>query len=390
MKKLLLTIVSLFICIGIVQAKNCEIISGDGKHIGDEIKCGTESFYVIDYNETQTSLLSKYNLFVGDKIDYIEAEQHQIDPETADYNTLFEWAKGYCDTFVASKGYNAYYTYPMLTTEAPLKLNGCRIYEKIDYEHVVQDERAVGTKLVNGKSQLPLYGITYMVPEWGYEAIHDHVIKENVYDANGNLVLDNSPLKKYIDGYKQELERQGIHVDSVNFNNLDGIKSVMKKISGREVELEFVYTGTHQGNSTDPNEFTVKMDIKDYVSDNYKWLYSTTYWIGSGFNGEGGNYVNNSMSEYNDYYISNEGFLCALGRGMCGYFAYPIGNGIRPTVVVANEYILPGALDGDNNDPGENPNTGAFVSYIVVVIVAMISMTVFIVSERKKQLNKVV
>ena len=378
MKKLLFTIVSLFICIGIVQAENCEIISGDGKHIGDEIKCGTESFYVIDYNETQTSLLSKYNLFVGDKIDYIEAEQHQMEPATIIYDELFEWGKSYCDTFVASKGYNAYYTYPMITTEAPISLLGCRIYEKIDYEHVVQDERAIGTKLINGKSQLPIYGITYMVPEWGYDAIHDNIIKENVYDANGNLVLENSPLKKYIDGYKQELERQGIIVESVDFNTLDGIKGVIKKISGREIELEFVQVGWPDAESTNPDDFTIKMDIKEYVTDSYNWLYSTTYWIGSGFNNGPGDKTNESYAEYNDYYISNEGFLCALGRGMCGYFAYPIGNGIRPTVVIENKYISPVALDGDNNDTGENPNTGAFISYIVIVFGGIAGMSFYL------------
>ena len=35
-------------------------------------------------------------------------------------------------------------------------------YEKMNEEHIRQDERAIGTKLVNGKSALPLYGIVYI------------------------------------------------------------------------------------------------------------------------------------------------------------------------------------------------------------------------------------
>ena len=45
-------------------------------------------------------------------------------------------------------------------SENTLIINGCRIYEEIEYESVRQDERAVGTKLDgSGKSILPLYGI---------------------------------------------------------------------------------------------------------------------------------------------------------------------------------------------------------------------------------------
>ena len=42
----------------------CTIISGTGKDIGDEIACGTEHFYVIDNDGTNTKMLAKYNLYV--------------------------------------------------------------------------------------------------------------------------------------------------------------------------------------------------------------------------------------------------------------------------------------------------------------------------------------
>lgn len=72
-----------------------------------------------------------------------------------------------------------------------------------------------------------------------------------------------------------------------------------------------------------------KMNIKDYVTENYKWLYGVTYWLGSGNESSEGNKV-----EAHDYYISNEGLLCALGRGLCVYLPYPIGNGVRPLVTI--------------------------------------------------------
>lgn len=41
---------------------------------GDEICLGTECFYVLDTNETSTTLLSKYNLYVGNKVKAIMVE----------------------------------------------------------------------------------------------------------------------------------------------------------------------------------------------------------------------------------------------------------------------------------------------------------------------------
>ena len=66
MKKIILfTFIVLFALIGIVSAKQCTVVSGTGKEIGDEITCGKEHFYIIENDETNTKLLSKYNLYVG-------------------------------------------------------------------------------------------------------------------------------------------------------------------------------------------------------------------------------------------------------------------------------------------------------------------------------------
>lgn len=43
----------------------CEAVTGDGTNPGDEVKCGTESFYIVDFDGDNVRLLSKYNLYVG-------------------------------------------------------------------------------------------------------------------------------------------------------------------------------------------------------------------------------------------------------------------------------------------------------------------------------------
>ena len=65
MKKVLFTL-CLFLFPLLVSAKEyCTIVSGNGNNIGDEIKCGTESFYIVSSDKDKISLLAKYNLFVG-------------------------------------------------------------------------------------------------------------------------------------------------------------------------------------------------------------------------------------------------------------------------------------------------------------------------------------
>ena len=91
----------------------------------------------------------------------------------------------------------------------------------------------------------------------------------------------------------------------------------LEAISGRDITVHLIGRDDWCFSDANPEQCVVKMDIKEYISDPFKWLYDSTYWMGSGFKYEdqNGNYV--SPSEFNDYFISNEGFLCALGRGEC-------------------------------------------------------------------------
>ena len=322
MKKFLWIMLCLMFIPLFVDAKEyCSIVKGSGKDIGDEIKCGTESFYIVYSGQNEISMLAKYNLFVGDKIDYISVDEN--DSTLSDNN--------YCMQFGQQAGYDPYYVVPMYD-EASQNLKGCRLYEVIDYDRVVQDSRAVGTKLVNGRSVLPLYGIVYMNPEWGYDTIRNGITYENNYDRNGNLILSTTGFERYINGYKEELERQNIEVNSVSFITLSKTLQLLKDISGENVIVDLEYPDYNH----DTYEFYYgKMDIKNYLGNNYKWIYDVTYWLGSGFIGD----PNTDRDYHNDYYISNEGMLCAIGRGECSYFPYPIGNGIRPLVNIPKSAV---------------------------------------------------
>lgn len=330
MKKLLVILV-IFLIPMITNAKEvCTVTKGNGTTVGDEIQCGTESFYVFSTTQNKISLLSKYNLLVGDKIDYLP-----IDDEVQIND--FEDAVDYCETALEDAGYKPYYTYPIPNENGFLE--GCRSYEVIEYEHVRQDEKAVGTKLDgSGMPILPSYGITYMNPEWGYEAFVKSIIYIHEYDSKGDLIVRDSAFNKYLNGYKAELESQGLEIDSVTFPTLTKTLNLLENISGEEVVLGEFEPRPEGGYPEAPGTYLGKINIKDHIGNNHKWISSSTYWLGSGFMW----YMEElpgSYTEYNDFYISNEGMLCALGRGDCSYFEYPIGNGVRPLVTISKSTL---------------------------------------------------
>ncbi len=332
MKKILLFILCLMLFPVVVNGKEyCKITKGNGNTIGDEFQCGTESFYLVSNQNGIKELLAKYNLFVGDIINYVETDKDLSDFGVS-YNLDYDAMEDYCFSIAENAGYHPYAVYYILDDYHgnPTEFLGCRVYERIEYDRVLQDSRAVGTKLDgNGRSILPLYGITYMNPEWGYHATGN--VYGNDYDDQGNLLLEGTEFNTYLDGYKEELVRQNIDVESVSFITLDKTLQLLKDISGRDIVVDLVYENDYD--DWDPNFFTGKMDIKNYVG-NHKWIYDITYWLGSGFK----SYYDQNLF-YNDYFISNEGMLCAIGRGECMYLPYPIGNGIRPLVRIPSESI---------------------------------------------------
>ncbi len=118
----------------------------------------------------------------------------------------------------------------------------------------------------------------------------------------------------------------------MSFITLNNTLELLHNISGQEVEVNLT-PPNYSPNMDYEDLITSKMNIKQYIAAKYNWIYNITYWLGSGFKyGDG-------TSEFNDYYISNQGMLYALGRGERAYLEFPIGNGLRPLVTVSTEDI---------------------------------------------------
>lgn len=167
-----LILTSIILPIFVNAKERCTVVTDTGKNIGDEIQCGTETFYVVRSNDTEVQMLAKYSLLVGDKIDYFDVEGDITVYTTDEWSYFGSYAHDAveaCMDYATQKGYNPYYVHAIMNdpinpndTIPNATLKGCRVYGKLPEDHVKQDERAIGTKLIDGKSVLPLYGITYM------------------------------------------------------------------------------------------------------------------------------------------------------------------------------------------------------------------------------------
>ncbi len=75
LKNISFILIVFFVCIGITNAAKCTVVTGNGKTIGDEIKCGTEHFYIVSNDGKTTKMLSKYNLLAGGTIEKITLKE---------------------------------------------------------------------------------------------------------------------------------------------------------------------------------------------------------------------------------------------------------------------------------------------------------------------------
>ena len=75
------------------QAKQCEVVSGDGKSFGSEIACGDEHFYILEDNDGMARMLAKYNLNTGTGIYRVDIDR--IEDETQRKAHCTEIARGY-------------------------------------------------------------------------------------------------------------------------------------------------------------------------------------------------------------------------------------------------------------------------------------------------------
>ena len=330
MKKILFGIICLFLSITLVEAKEyCTVVSGNGKDIGSEIACGDEHFYVIDNDGTNTKMLAKYNLYVG-------LEINQVGPT---FDDVWE-ADSYCYNL---KDYDSVAVWPSLSEPGKYY---CHTEKELEYDEVRQSSEAIGLTMKDNKYVIQQIGIVYMTNQYN-EFNGDDI------DENGNSDLRYTEIQDYLDEYKSLLQDDGYSIKKIELIKLEGFNKLIKETSGKELELgldgnkiDLAENDLWEQIGTDDVEL-IHINIKDYISEEFGWIDSTTYWIGSSLV-ERHSYEDYDNYDYYDIFMTTLGDLCAVNRGCSGFAKF--GAGIRPVVTIANKdisYIIETKTDGN-------------------------------------------
>ncbi len=390
MKKILFGIICLFLSITLVEAKEyCEVVSGNGKDIGSEIACGTEHFYVIDNDGTNTKMLAKYNLYVGANFNKIVLdinstyyttctdcygsfhkyyfEGNEVEDENAweslikrkydlDYIGPLHWDDTYglkkaTDTFIYSDDYkennNNYYN-------RTYKLYPYTIISENTKGYALQNELALGVTGEKGNANYPIYATTNLFDNF-YVADSINVDDVDVF-LKGYInfdFLDNTRIKKYLDDYYHNLNNNGYETLNVDMINMKELNELAYKISNKKLPLSSWWTNIYDETSyiegEDYNGYYNLGDLKEYISDDYSWLWNTTYWTKT---------ISNAFLETNSennpvYFVTSTGEICSSESSYC--VGIPRA-GIRPVVTISNEnisYIIETKTDGNGTVTAE-------------------------------------
>ena len=313
MKKILSFIFLFFTSILVTNAAPCKVISGDGTHIGDEIQCGTENFYVLSNDGENIEMLAKYNLYVGRT--YYKVELGQTFENWNEANNYWEenYANEYdgYERFVANED-NQYYV--------------ALAYKELEYDEVKQSEEAIGA---HGNLKVePLFPeqAVYVYDDnlWDYymdSAYYTDPYYSGYQDFDIDInSTDPAELLDYLIEYNDYLNNLEITTTNISILSVKEINDIVYQVSGKELPLEEWWNNSDTwGKLGFHYDALVVGSIKDLMPEGYEWLWSTTYWTRT----------IPAHDIYNLYFIDTMGDLCN------GDFCQTsLGAGIRPVVTI--------------------------------------------------------
>lgn len=401
----------------------CTIVTGNGKDIGSEIACGTEHFYIIENNSNSIKLLAKYNLYVGANYDKIKldinstyikmvknANNNWVDTEyyvdgvavNGSYSWISKIKENYdIDGFISSNDvywydfengaiyidvYGPEYTLDGNTYKnRTLKFYPYKVIYKNTEGYALQNELALGVTGEKKNAKYPIYATTILFPgadlDGYYADSYDLVVIDDNFEegyTNFNF-LDSHPIKTYLDDYAEKLSDKGYEVSNINLISIKELYNLVYSINGKKLPLATWYDESLDSTAEeeDGTEYYTLGDLKKYLSNDYSWIWNTTYWTRT-FVGN----IDDGKIAYGPevYFVSSAGEIC-YSETDC-YNGIPRA-GIRPVVTINKSNIkynisvrsegngtidvLDSALGGDTVSFKLSTKKGSKLSSIVVM-----------------------
>lgn len=347
MKKIVVVIVCFFFSIMLVDAKVCEVKSGDGISIGSEISCGSENFYVVSNDGENIKMLAKYNLLVGRnyyKVDfdsvitnYTDAKNYWNENYANDYFGRYSWIQDDDSNYIGAYAYNI-----------------------IESDEILQDSSAIGAHGgITGAPEFPEVGI--VSSDWVQsDYINNYSGDKRFLDFDYDVTdTEEESVYYYLTQYMNTLNNMGVDIDDVSTLSLSEINNLIYELTGEYLPLEEWYEDAelHYDEVFDTRVYVLG-SIKEKLGENYEWLWGTTYWLRTLSVSEDG--------DISQYFIDTLGDLCTGD-----YCFYSMGAGVRPVVTISTEdvtYNIETKTDGNGNiNISKNKaESGVKIEFIVI------------------------
>ena len=340
MKKLLTFLITFLIFTVSVSASQCTVENGNGKNIGDEIVCGSEHFYVIDNSNDQIKMLSKYNLYIGETFyKTTKNSESECTSFAVEQNGYFRDYNSETHVCMYSKKISeSYYNYPEDCSQTTS--NGGEIYFRIneigedgniDKCKFIRFTDGSTTKILQNSTAIGAHGSQKGEPEFPEVAVTSYPYHATYFYGtneyyNNDAFHDNA---FHIVGYKNSLASLGYRVEDATFPTLEEIDRVIYSVSNKNIISGDWVIDLNKADVRDGfhNPHLTLDNIKNYVSEKYSWLYSTTYWLSTVYTiPEGGGRP--------VFFVDTLGYLCTADDcyGV-------IGAGVRPVVTINHSEI---------------------------------------------------
>ena len=176
--------------------------------------------------------------------------------------------------------------------------------------------------------------------------VNEELLKEINKDNSYYSYYTYSGAYRYYHSYYSTLINDGYDVLDVNSITVGEINAIVEKVGGSELPLEEWYINAEEMgyDYVTENGFYILGSIKDYVPEEYNWLWSTTYWTRTF-----------DDTEFYIYFIDTLGDLC-----LSHYCQGAIGAGLRPIVTMSVSSI-------EFNVYTEDDGLSAQVEYMVLI-----------------------
>ena len=371
---------------GVSAKSKCEVVSGTGKNIGDEIACGSEHFYVVDSGANETKMLSKYNLYYGytnhrtstnvrdyynrtylgaryeeltDGTEIMNAKRSACQEATGigyysyDNNYVMQRVPAPVDGFYRNEDtddpyvINCYYYTYSFDRNHPLygAVSDNSIIEVLD--DIRQDETALSAHSDpedKNKFGYPQVGDYYVISEdMSLPADFTNPSNGDKYDGKFFDVelSENGDLGRVLGVYKNTMTSDGYEAKNVDLMSLSDLEKIISAHGKKSVSYSDWWDNKQEMNGKDVYAF-----LQDYVPEGDSWLYTSTYWLK---NKTHQTITQGDNSQEADFYlfVDAQGAVCGSyvslkflsGRSCYFVMQTVLPAGIRPMVTFDNADI---------------------------------------------------